>query len=81
MYARYLDTIDARHYFLYFIMFLRLLGISSYYYDNGSYSPSFEKQVIDGHIKDGYWIEAFQPDDQTPVGLVTYGLSDGEIDF
>ncbi len=47
--------VDARHYVFCFIMLLRVLGASS-----GSYSPSFEKQMIEDNIKDGYWIEAFQ---------------------
>ena len=81
MYVRYFDTIDARRYVLYFVMCLQLLLVLSHYSEYGSYSPSFEKQVIEEHIRDGYWIEAFQPDDQTPVGFVAYGLSNGEINF
>ncbi|CAF3065865.1 unnamed protein product [Rotaria sp. Silwood2] len=62
-------------------MFLRLLPVASYENDAGSYSPSFEQQVIEEHLNDGYWIEAFQSDDQTPIGLIGYGLSRGEVKF
>ncbi|CAF1088477.1 unnamed protein product [Didymodactylos carnosus] len=37
--------------------------------------------MIEEHLKDGYWIEAFQADDETPIGFVAYGLSDREISF
>ena len=36
--------------------------------DNGSYSPTFEKKIIEENRQDGYWIEAFQVDDQSRIG-------------
>ncbi|CAF1077711.1 unnamed protein product [Rotaria sordida] len=49
--------------------------------DYGSYSPSFEKQLIEANRDDGYCIIAFQIDDQTPIGLIAFGLTVGEIKF
>ncbi|CAF2560786.1 unnamed protein product [Rotaria sp. Silwood2] len=49
--------------------------------DYGSYSPTFEKKLIEENRQDGYWIEAFQIDNQSPIGLVAYGLASGEIKF
>ncbi|CAF3709720.1 unnamed protein product [Rotaria socialis] len=49
--------------------------------DNGSYSPFFEKKLIEEKRKDGYWIEAFKVDNQNPIGLIGYGLSCGEVNF
>ncbi|CAF3566098.1 unnamed protein product [Rotaria sp. Silwood1] len=49
--------------------------------DYGSYNPTFEKKVIEEHRPDGYWIEAFQVDNQTLIGLIGYGIKSGEIKF
>ena len=45
--------------------------------DYGSYSPIFEKKVIVENLTAGYWIEAFQVDDRTPIGFVAYGIISG----
>ncbi|CAM4936751.1 unnamed protein product [Rotaria socialis] len=45
----------------------------------GSYSPMFEKKMIEENLPDGYWVEAFQVDNKNSVGLVAYGLSSGDI--
>ncbi|CAF3763740.1 unnamed protein product [Rotaria sp. Silwood1] len=37
--------------------------------------------MIEEHRNDAYWIEAFQPDDQTPVGFIAYGLARGEVNL
>ncbi|CAF1050778.1 unnamed protein product [Rotaria sp. Silwood1] len=35
--------------------------------------------MIEENLDDGYWIETFQLDDQTPVGFVAFGLGRGEL--
>ncbi|CAF1126501.1 unnamed protein product [Adineta steineri] len=62
-------------------MLLCLLCVSSEPYGKGSYSPNFEKQRINKHIQDGYWIEPFQSNNHTPVGFIAYGLAEGDIKF
>ncbi|CAF1533437.1 unnamed protein product [Rotaria socialis] len=49
--------------------------------DYGSYSPTFEKKLIESDRKDGYCVQAFQVDDRTPIGLVAFGLTAGEINL
>ncbi|CAF4856706.1 unnamed protein product, partial [Rotaria sp. Silwood2] len=49
--------------------------------DYGSYSPTFEKKMVEENRQDGYWIEAFQVDNQTLIGLIGYGIKSGEIKF
>ncbi|CAF5067623.1 unnamed protein product, partial [Rotaria sp. Silwood1] len=51
------------------------------YNDHGSYIPCFEKKLIEENREDGYWIEAFQVDNKSPVGLVAYGLGKGQVNF
>ena len=72
---------EARHRFCYFLAFFHLCLIWPRAHGDGSYSPIFEKQVITEDIADGYWIEAFQPNDLTPRGLIAYGMLEGEINF
>jgi hypothetical protein len=45
----------------------------------GSYDPIFEKKLIEKDRQDGYWIETFNIDRKSPVGLVAFGLGSGEI--
>ncbi|CAF4114468.1 unnamed protein product [Rotaria sp. Silwood2] len=51
------------------------------YNDRGSYTPCFEKKLIEEKREDGYWIEAFQIDNQSSIGLVAYGLGQGQVNF
>ncbi|CAF2095083.1 unnamed protein product [Rotaria magnacalcarata] len=45
----------------------------------GSYTPIFEKKLIEKDREDGYWIETFQVDSKSPVGLVAFGLGSGDL--
>ncbi|CAF1283973.1 unnamed protein product [Rotaria sp. Silwood1] len=54
-------------------------SLSQLNFDYGSYSPTFEKKLIEENRQDGYWIEPFQVDNQSPIGLVAYGLASGDI--
>ncbi|CAF1185859.1 unnamed protein product [Rotaria sordida] len=49
--------------------------------DQESYSPTFEKKLIEENRYDGYWIEAFQINKQNPIGLVGFGLNSEDIHF
>ncbi|CAF1460644.1 unnamed protein product [Rotaria sp. Silwood1] len=49
--------------------------------DHGSYSPTFEKKLIEENRYDGYWVEAFQFDNQSVIGLIAFGLNSEEINF
>jgi hypothetical protein len=51
------------------------------YDDNRSPTPYFEKKLIEDKREDGYWIEPFQIDKQSPIGLIGYGLGKGQINF
>ncbi|CAF3155670.1 unnamed protein product [Rotaria sp. Silwood2] len=37
--------------------------------------------MVEENRQDGYWIEAFQVDNQTLIGLIGYGIKSGEIKF
>jgi hypothetical protein len=43
--------------------------------------PHFERQVVDAHRQDGYWIEAFDIDRDGKPDLVGYGLNMGEVNW
>ncbi|UJR14494.1 hypothetical protein I4U23_001490 [Adineta vaga] len=70
---------NIRHYLLNLCFLLLPLHVALHYNDKGSYNPSFERQTIDDDIQDGYWIEAFQSNNHTPIGFIAYGLRHGEI--
>ena len=63
------------------IIFISFFLVPSQTFIYHSYYPVFEKQVIKEHVEDSYWIEAFQPDSNIPIGFITYGLAEGEIKF
>lgn len=74
--------ISIKHVLIYLIIYTRLLSGSSHNHNQfTSYMPVFEKQVIKEHSEDTYWIEAFQPDSNTPIGFIAYGIADGSIKF
>jgi hypothetical protein len=43
--------------------------------------PSFERSVIDDNRTDGYWIEAFDINNDSKLDLVGYGLNSGEVNW
>ena len=43
--------------------------------------PHFERQIVDPQREDGYWIEAFDIDNDGKPDLVGYGLNKGEVNW
>ncbi len=43
--------------------------------------PHFERQLIEEHRRDGYWIEAMRIGDSSGYDLVGYGLNMGEVNW
>lgn len=41
--------------------------------------PCFERQLIEDHRKDGYWIEAFDINNDSKPDILGYGLNAGEV--
>ena len=42
-------------------------------------TPNFEEILVDGNVEDGYWIEAFDVNNDSKPDLVTSGLAVGEV--
>ena len=43
--------------------------------------PYFERQLIEDHRQDGYWIEVFGINNGSKPDIVGYGLNLGEVYF
>jgi hypothetical protein len=43
--------------------------------------PYFERQLVEDKRDDGYWIEAFDIDDDSKIDIVGYGLGVGEVNW
>ena len=43
--------------------------------------PYFERQLVEDKREDGYWIEAFDIDNDSKIDIVGYGLGVGEVNW